>query len=54
MTEAEVLRRGSKAARSAALIEKAVRLYEQKGNIVSAAKARSQLEELTSYRSGGS
>ena len=44
---AEVLRRADRPAEAASALEEAARLFELKGNIVSAAKARVMLEELS-------
>ena len=43
---AEVLRLAGEPAEAAAALEEAVALYERKGNVVSAAKARAALDEL--------
>jgi hypothetical protein len=44
---AEVLRRAGRPAEAVNGLEEAVGLYERKGNVVSAAKARVMLAELT-------
>jgi tetratricopeptide (TPR) repeat protein len=46
LDQAEVLRLGDRRAEASSAVESAVALYEQKGNVVSAAKARALLEEL--------
>jgi class 3 adenylate cyclase/tetratricopeptide (TPR) repeat protein len=46
MDQAEVLRLAGSADDGAPLVEKALRLYDQKGNVVSAGKARNLLAEL--------
>jgi class 3 adenylate cyclase/tetratricopeptide (TPR) repeat protein len=46
MALAEVLRVGERPDEAGALIQEALRLYEQKGNVVSASRARSLLDEL--------
>ena len=46
MALAEVLRLAARAQDAGAALEHAVRLYEQKGNLVSAARARTLLGEL--------
>jgi tetratricopeptide (TPR) repeat protein len=46
MALAEVLRIAERPDEAVPLIEEALRLYEQKGNVVSAGKARSLLDEL--------
>jgi len=46
MDLAEVLRLAARPQEAATALEQAAQLYEQKGNVVSAARARSQLEEI--------
>jgi len=46
MDLAEVLRLAGRADEAASAVEDALRLYEQKGTVVSARKARELLEEL--------
>jgi ATP/maltotriose-dependent transcriptional regulator MalT len=48
MVLAEVLRRAGRLQEAAQAIGQALRLYDQKGNLVLAAKARSMLSELAS------
>ena len=43
----EVFRLAGKPAEAAAALEDAITLYERKGNVVSAAKARALLERLS-------
>ena len=43
---AEVLRLAGRAGEAAAALEEAIELYERKGNVVSAAKARAALDDL--------
>jgi hypothetical protein len=46
MALAEVLRLANRSSEAAAVIQEALNLYEQKGNVVSAGKARALLGEL--------
>jgi hypothetical protein len=50
MALADVLCLAERPGEAAPLIQEAFRLYEQKGNVVSAGKARSLLAELPSTR----
>jgi tetratricopeptide (TPR) repeat protein len=50
MSLAEVLQLADRPQEAVTALERAVQLYEQKGNIVSAARARSQLEEIARVR----
>ena len=43
---AEVLRQAARPQEAAAALEEAAQLYEQKGNVVSAARVGSRLEEI--------
>jgi hypothetical protein len=46
MDLAEILRLAGRPGEAGSAVEGAIRLYEQKGNVVAAAKARAQLEAL--------
>jgi hypothetical protein len=46
MALAEVLSVAARPREAATALEQAIQLYEQKGNVVSAAKARSELEAI--------